>query len=256
VTEAVLASAARLWLSPSAGMNDILCARCSRPVEGHAVQGPGGWMHAACAPKSTPPWVVPLAIVGCAVPVAFAVLVGVFLAIWQFLSPTMPPATATAADAGVTGTTEALTQRYEMGNKMLAVHYPASFAASRQGDAAVIVTRALPDGNAETLVFEAVAEPISTDIQEINRVLEAAEAKLLDGYVVLSRRPATCNGRPGLEVIGSFPVTATGATYDRRACRFYEGKHFYTFAYALPREKAAAETRLLETIVEATELLP
>ncbi len=131
-------------------------------MEGHAVQGPGGWMHAACAPKSTPAWVVPLAIVGCAVPAGFALLFGMYLAIWQFLSPEKPPAAATAADAGVT---EALTQRYEMGNGMLAVHYPASFAASRQGDTAVIVTRALSDGNAETLVFEAVAEPISTDIQ-------------------------------------------------------------------------------------------
>lgn len=234
-------------------MNDIICAKCSRPVEGHAVQGPGGWMHAACAPKSRPAWVVPVAIVGCALPVSFAVLILMFLAIWQFLSPGTPLATATTADAGVM---EALTQRYEMGNRMLAVHYPASFAASRQGDAAVIVTRALPDGNAETLVFEAVAEPISSDIQEIDRVLTAAETKLLEGYVVLSRRPATCNGRPGLEVIGSFPLKTTGATYDRRACRFYEGKHFYTFAYALPRAKAVAETRLLETIVEATELLP
>ncbi len=51
-------------------------------------------------------------------------------------------------------------------------------------------------------------------------------------------------------------MKATGATLNRRACRFYEGKHFYTFAYALPREKAVAETRLLESIVEATELLP
>jgi hypothetical protein len=193
---------------------------------------------------------LPLAIVGCAVPGGLVVLVGLFLAIWQFLSPGNPTATA-AADAGAL---EALTQRYEMGNGMIAVHYPASFAASRQGDAAVIVTRALPDGNAETLVFEAVAEPISTDMTEIDRVLTAAEAKQLKGYVTLARRPATCVGRPGLEVIGTF-VPKAGTTYDRRACRFYEGGHFYTFAYALPQGQGPVATRQLETIVEATEIL-
>jgi hypothetical protein len=87
-------------------------------------------------------------------------------------------------------------------------------------------------------------------------VLEAAEAKQLEGYVSRTRRPATCNGRPGLEVIGSFQVTKTATTYVRRACRFYDGGHFYTLAYALPDGQAAAETTLLEAIVEATEILP
>jgi hypothetical protein len=226
-------------------MNDLLCAKCAKLIEGHAVQGPGGWLHPSCAegPRTKP--VLIFAIVGCAVLFGFALLLLVFLAIWQFLSPERPPSDG--------GASTALTERYESGNGMLTAHYPASFAASKQGDTAVVVTRALPDGNAEMLVLEAVAQPISSDIEEIDRLVSASEAKQLDRYVVLSKRAGTCNGWPGLEVSGSF-FASNGAAYDRRVCRFYDGGHVYSFAFALPHGKPMADARLLETIVEATEL--
>lgn len=230
-------------------MTALVCAKCASPIQGHAVQGPGGWMHTSCAQKAGSKSAVPLlALVGCAVSAGFVLLILAFLAIWQFLSPGAPP--TSAVDAGAS---DALTERYTTGNGLVTVRYPASFAASKQGDAAVIVTRPLADGNAETLVFEAVETPVSNDLKELERLLSAAEAKQLEGYVALSTRPGTCHGRPGIEVIGSF-VTKNGATYDRRACRFYDDGHFYSFAYALPRGKPAAETRLLETIVDAAEI--
>jgi len=233
-------------------MPELLCAKCGTYVEGQAVQGPAGWMHPSCAPRSD--WKVPLLVaLGCAVPAGFAILVMVFLAIWQFLSPGAPP--TTAVDAGASTVSIALTQRYESANGMLVVRYPASFAASRQGDAAVVVARPLPGGDSETVLFEIVAQPISTDIEEIERLITAAEAKQLDRYVVTSTRPGPCGGRVGLEVIGSF-VAENGVTYDRRACRFYDGGRYCSIAYLLPHATAASDAPLLESIVAATEVRP
>jgi hypothetical protein len=178
----------------------------------------------------------------------------VFLAVWQFLSPgppSPPPPAAVGADAGPS---DALTERYEMGNGLVAAHYPASFAASKQGDGVLSVARALPGGNTQAVVFEAVQSPISNDLKENNRLISAAEAKMFDRYIVISTGPATCNGRPGLEVVASF--LANGISYDRRACRFHEGGRLYSFAYALPQGSAAADRALLEKIVNAAEIRP
>jgi hypothetical protein len=242
-------------------MNELFCARCGIAIQGHAVQGPGGWMHAACAPAPPPAPAskspVPLLVaLGCAVPVALVLLLAVFLAIWQFLSPAAPGSPGGVAGltgaAGVdAGAAEPLTERYGSGNGMLTASYPASFAASQQGDGAVIVTRALPDGNAETLVLEAVEQPISTDIDELERILNVAEVKMFDGYAVVSKRRGTCLGRPGLEVLGTFTLK-NGTAYDRRACRFYDHAHYYSLAYALPRASAADQTALLQRILDAT----
>jgi hypothetical protein len=236
-------------------MSELLCAKCGTYIQGQAVQGPAGWLHPSCAPGSG--WKVPLLVaLGCAVPAGFVVLVMVFLAIWQFLSPAAPPAAAMGAgDAGAAAVSTALTQRYESANGLLVAHYPASFAASRQGDAAVVVARPLPGGDSETVLFEIVAQPISTDLEEIERLITAAEAKQLDRYVVTSSRPGTCGGRAGFEVIGSF-VAANGVTYDRRACRFYDGGRYCSIVYQLPHATAAAEAPLLESIVAATEVRP
>ena len=236
-------------------MDPLYCARCGGPVTGQAVQGPGGWMHAACASPGPAPGaksLLPVLVaVGCAGVGVFVILPMIFLAIWQFLSPATPgKAPAATADAGAA---EALTERYGTANGMLTAHYPSSFAASQQGDSAVIVTRALPDGNAETLVIEAVDQPLSTDIDELERILTAAEVKMFEGYAVVSKRRGTCLGRPGLEVLGAFTLK-NGTAYERRACRFYDHAHYYSFAYALPRAADADQTALLQRIMEATDV--
>jgi hypothetical protein len=241
-------------------MQTLFCARCSRPIEGQAVQGPAGWSHPSCAGSSRTGSALPLlAAVGCGVPAGLGMLGLIFLAIWQFLSPTSPAgvaagrttAHAAAADAG---DDDALTERYPTTNGMLAAHYPASFAASPLGDSAVKIQRVYPDGNVAAVVLESVETPVSTDIKEVDRLLVAAEAKLLHGYVVETRRAATCLGKPGLEVIAA-TTADNGVPYTRRACRFLTGGHFYSFSYTLPKDQAAEGAPLLQGIIEATELL-
>jgi hypothetical protein len=183
----------------------------------------------------------------------------VFLAVWQFLSP---GALAARADAGRAApgaaadaaADDALTERYPSGNGMLAAHYPASFAASSLGEGAVTVQRVSPDGNVAAVILEVVETPVSTDLKELDRLLVAAETKMFHGYVVETRRPATCLGNNGLEVL-SAQTADNGVPYARRACRFLVNGHLYSFAYTHPRDRGAEEAKLLETIVDATELL-
>jgi hypothetical protein len=234
-------------------MIDLPCARCSKLVRGHATETPEGWICDACANVSTTKRVWKVVIfAGCGLIALWVFLLLMFLAIWQFLSPEKPP--GAARDAGA-GAPEALTQRYEMGNGLLVVVYPPSFAASKQGDAVVTVARNLPGGGSQGLVFEVVPNPISNDLKENNRLIVAAEAKMLDGYVELSNGPGTCNGRPGIEVIATFQGNDR-ITYERRACRFQEGARLYSFAYSLPRTSAPAERALLERITGAVEIRP
>ena len=241
-------------------MHFLVCAKCGQPIQGQAVQGPAGWMHPPCAGGSGSSSVVPLVVaLGCAVPGALVVLVMIFLAIWQFLSPATPVARADGGAAvidagGVTaGPTDALTERYESGNGMLTARYPASFAASKEGASAVTLMRPYPDGNVAVVVLEAVEKPVSTDVRELDRLLVAAETKLFKGYVVRTKRPTTCHGEKGLLVTGSFTAD-NGAAYERRSCRFLAKGHFYSFAYSLPQGKVGEDATLMEVIVEATEM--
>jgi hypothetical protein len=241
--------AARVVEARPASMSELLCARCSRPIDEVAVRGPDGWMHGSCAPPTgakSSAWLPVL--LGCGVLGAILFFFLALLAIWQFLSPEPPPTRLLDA-----GPSSALTERYEMGNGLVTARYPASFAASKQGETALIVVRTSPDGNSEAVVFEAVDQPISNDLKENARLVAAAEAKLLGGYVELSNRPATCHGQEGIEVVGSF-VAENKVTYHRRACRFHDGGHFYSFAYALPSAAAPEQRSLLEAIVDAAEL--
>lgn len=233
-------------------MVDLVCIRCSKLVKGQALERPEGWVCATCAGGWASRNIGKLVLgIGCGALGLWGLLIFVFLAIWQFLSPERPP--VAAADAAPP---DALTERYATGNGLVIAHYPASFAASKQGDGAVSLTRGLPGGGASEVVgLEVVPNPISNDLNEMHRILSAAEAKLFDRYVESENGPGTCGGRPGVRVAGSF-VGPNGVSYYRRACRFQEGGRFYTFAYALPESSAAAERALLEKIVEATELEP
>jgi hypothetical protein len=186
-------------------------------------------------------------------------LILVFLAVWQFLSPGGPAARADAGRAApgaaaAAGADDARTERYPSGNGMLAAHYPASFAASSLGEGAVTVQRVSPDGNVAAVILESVETPVSTDIKELDRLLVAAEAKMFHAYVVETRRPATCLGNAGLEVIAA-QTADNGVSYSRRVCRFLVNGHLYSFAYTLPRDRVAGEAKLLQSIVDATELL-
>jgi hypothetical protein len=232
-------------------MIDLVCARCSKLVKGQALERPEGWMCVTCAGGAAPRSTAKLAIgLGCGALLIWGLLIMMFLALWQFLSPERPP--VAAADAGPP---DALTERYASGNGLVIAHYPASFAASKEGDGVLTVQRARPSGDSDAVVLEVVSNPISNDLNENHRLVCAAEAKVFDRYVEIANGPGTCVGRPGVRVAGSF-VASNGVRYDRRACRFLEGGRFYTFAYALPESSTVAQRALLEKIVDATELTP
>lgn len=180
------------------------------------------------------------------------------LAVWTLLAVSCnelarKPEQKSAA-AGVT-ISEPLSQSYSSPNGLITVHYPADFAAKIVGKSGIMLTRNLPDGNAELLTFVSVAAPVTTDLNELSRVINVAEIKELTGYSEQSRANKPCNGAPGIEIISSWKP-ADGSPEFRRSCVFQRNGHGYSFAYMLPSELQTTNRPLLEAIVEATTFGP
>jgi hypothetical protein len=150
-------------------------------------------------------------------------------------------------------TPETLTQTYASKNGLITVRYPASFAAKTVGESAIVLARNLPDGTGETLAFTSVENPISDELAEFARVANAASIKALNHYAEKTSRPATCNGRAGLEVVGTWGSRSGQGTFWRRACFFLRNGHGYAFTYSLGEDKVTAEDALLLRIREATQ---
>jgi hypothetical protein len=156
--------------------------------------------------------------------------------------------------AGSTGAPAAMTASYAAKNGLLTAHYPADFAASTVGTSSIVVSRNLPGGLDEALVFVPIETPISTELREFARVIGAAEVKDLHGYVETSALPATCVGAAGIETTGTWKSERGALTYLRKACHFLHNGHGYSIAYSVPSTRAAEEEPTLRAIREATQL--
>jgi hypothetical protein len=142
-----------------------------------------------------------------------------------------------------------LTQHYASHNELITVHYPADFAAKTVGTAVVVVSRNLPDGTDEALAFMSVADPISDELVEFDRVLHAASVKELDHYLEKSKKPTTCLGATGIEHEGTW--MADDVTITRKVCVFLRGGHGYAFSFSYPASHPEL-LPMLERIRDAT----
>lgn len=150
----------------------------------------------------------------------------------------------------------ALTQSYTSANGLVTAHYPADFAAKRDGESVIILSRNLRDGTDEAVAFVAVDTPISDDLEEFTRVVNLASTKQLNRYEETGKRPASCGKFPGIEITGSWRAEDGITRYERRACHFLHGGHGYVFTFSVPKRHASEEIPQLMRILEATELGP
>ena len=75
----------------------------------------------------------------------------------------------------------------------------------------------------------------------------------LHGYVERSQKPGTCNGQPGIEIVGTWVTEGKGVKLVRHTCHFLRKGHGYTFAFSVPEKHEAEDAPLLQRIVAAAE---
>lgn len=148
---------------------------------------------------------------------------------------------------------EPLAETHDSANGLITIHYPASFAAEKVGHGSLVLSRNLADGHSETLSFVTVEEPISHELAEFARVVEAAQIKKLDGYAQSSERATTCNAVPCIETIGTWHAGLGAVTFLRHAFAFIKDGHGYAFAYSLPQTAVTEDEPLLVRIVQSTD---
>jgi hypothetical protein len=182
---------------------------------------------------------------GCGVPALMSLALLVFLGIWQFLSPGAPSA---AADGGATR--EPLVRTFATKNGLVTVRYPETFAASTPNEHAVMLQRGTTSG-AQYVVVDAISEPASDQLEEVDRLVRLAAAKQLDHFVAGPVTSTTCHGEPGVASGGSY---REGGTYELRACAFMKHGQYHRCAYGAPPTGLAAVEPLFKEICEAVEL--
>jgi hypothetical protein len=148
---------------------------------------------------------------------------------------------------------EPLTQTHDSANGLVTLHYPASFAAEKVGTGSIVLSRNLPNGHSETVSFVTIEEPISHELAEFARVVQAAQVKKLDGYAPISERTTACNAVTCIESTGTWHSSLGSVTYRRLGLAFIKNGHGYAFSYSVPQTEAATDELLLAKIVESTD---
>jgi hypothetical protein len=153
-----------------------------------------------------------------------------------------------------------LSESYATPNGLLTAHYPADFAAKTLDHATLVLSRNFGGGEDEVVTLAAVKTPITNDVHEFARILDALVEKnvLAKGgtYEKTGHRPTTCLGNhPGFEIERSFKLPTVGP-YVSKACFFLTAERGYEVRYDVPRSRSAHEVVLLERIIDATVLAP
>jgi hypothetical protein len=147
-----------------------------------------------------------------------------------------------------------LTQTLQMENGLVTARYPASFKGERYRQGAVFVSHRYLHGTGQ-ITFIALDKPSSSTLEDFVRDLEADTVKTIDSWVETGRKQTTCNGQPGVEVIGTFR-NKFGAPCVRRACHFFRNGHGYSFSIVGDKDVVATEEAALVRIREAAQLNP
>jgi hypothetical protein len=226
-------------------MNGPICVRCGQAITTMPVATPAGYQHDRC-PSKTPTGLI-VGLLGCGGLILLVFFAMIGLGVWQYLEPGKPVPVATA-----TATPEALSQTFAAKNGLFTVHYPENYAASTPGDHDVILRRPLPGGAEIGIVVTAVPNPVSDQLEELDRLARLELPKQFPGYVAGPLVPGTCHQHPGLHSQGSF--TSAGIAFENRACAFMIGAHYHRCYYAAPADQLAELEPLLERICDAVEI--
>jgi hypothetical protein len=164
--------------------------------------------------------------------------------------------TAASADPG----SVPLSQSYATPNGLLTAHYPADFAAKTLDHATLIVSRNFGGGEDEVVTLAAVKNPITNDVHEFARILDALVEKNVTSkggtYSQTAHRAAKCLGtHAGVELEMTFKMPTVGP-YVSKACFFLSADRGYEVRYDVPSSRSAHEVPLLERIIGATVLAP
>jgi hypothetical protein len=146
-----------------------------------------------------------------------------------------------------------LTQSYASKTGFLTVHYPAAFAARTVGtQSSVLLARGFDDGSDEAVVFVAIANPASDELDEFARVSELKNSEHYNKYQQLTSGRATLLGVPAVRAHGSWETEKKHLPYLRTSYVFLRNGKGYIFSYVYPQAHAAEDEPLLEKIIQAT----
>lgn len=138
-----------------------------------------------------------------------------------------------------------------LASNLITIHYPADFEAKAINESVLFLTRGLSDGEADVLIFMAIANPPSKDIEDFAARADVKKPSDWE-YREVSRGKATCNGVPGIETVGTWKPAGINTRSRRRWCAFLRDGHGYGFSYSIPEHLATDHEPLLRSIVEAT----
>jgi len=195
--------------------------------------------------------IVVLAVLGGMVVIGVPFAIGVGLGVWNVVKTRTP-----AEDPR----TVPLTQSYATPNGLLTAHYPADFAAKALDHATLAMTRKVGAVDTESVVVAAVAHPVTNDVREFARLLDAQSETFVRSnggtYTKTGEHAATClGGRPGWSVEIRYTM-AIGSAYVSKTCYAIENDIGYEFRYDLPQPQVSRDTVLVERIIEATDVAP
>jgi len=151
----------------------------------------------------------------------------------------------------------ATTFDYEVGSKLVRVHYPADFIAS-PGDDPLLTTFIEPmvgslTDSGSLIAIATNPHPVTTNLEKYANILQDNRAKKVKGYAASSRLRTTCwHDLPGIETRWTYlederPMRA-------RACMFVHHGHGYSFMYGVPIDQGDDAEPKLRAIVDAAEL--
>jgi hypothetical protein len=150
---------------------------------------------------------------------------------------------------------EPLSQRYASRNGLIVAHYPATFAAQSRSDSTLQLSHNLENRASEVVNLVSLERPISDDLGEFARVAFGGMITEMNQYHEISRRPATCAGTPGIELIATDVSRSSHVTYRWRVCALIRGGHGYVFSTTLDASLGTVRDAYLRRIVDATQFV-
>jgi hypothetical protein len=100
--------------------------------------------------------------------------------------------------------------------------------------------------------FTSIANPVSTEVDELARKIEGGVAKALPQYAKISQTPGTCAaGAEGIETWATY--TLKGLQLRRHSCVFVKHGHGHSISYSLSTDELPFEEQRAHALFEAAE---
>jgi hypothetical protein len=170
------------------------------------------------------------------------------------------PMVTTASPAFTTtpipAATAALTESYSSPNGLVTAHYPSDWAAKSVDSGTLTISRNLSDGTDELVYVAGIENPITSDVDELARVLMASQTKTIEAtgqkWIETARSHTKCfQTFPGLSVYGTFRA---GTTQEKLHMCFWVRKNkAYVTKTMVPEIHETGDLPLLQSMVDASD---